>query len=71
MIKRMQIALDKRELDALIAMAGQDCREVKNQARFLIIAEAQRRGILKSDRNREQDNGDAKVCETKRVAVAA
>ena len=46
MITRLMVALDHGESAALRAMSETDCRPLREQLRYLLRAEAQRRGIL-------------------------
>ena len=43
---RIMILLTALELDALLRMAKEGCRHPREQARFIIRTEAQRRGLL-------------------------
>ncbi len=45
-MKRINVPLDQNELMALIDMARTDCRHPREQMRYLLRAEAERRGVL-------------------------
>jgi hypothetical protein len=44
---RVSIPLDSSELNALVQMAQAECRHPREQMRFLLREEAQRRGLLR------------------------
>ena len=46
---RITILLDQVEISALLRMAELDCRHPRDQVRFLLRAELERRGFLVGD----------------------
>jgi hypothetical protein len=43
---RLSVPLERAEARALIEMAGAECREPRQQLRYLLRREARRRGLL-------------------------
>ena len=54
---RVNVPLDDRELTGLVRMSEADCRHPREQMRFLLREELQKRGLLAVDR-REQVIGE-------------
>ncbi len=52
---RINVPLSPAELKALVSMADKACRHPREQARFIIREEAQRRGLLQAESESESD----------------
>lgn len=54
---RVSVPLERAEARALIEMAGAECREPRQQLRYLLQREARRRGLLSQKQTSEYENG--------------
>ena len=52
---RITVRLSENELQALATMARDECRDVREQARFIIVETAKRRGLLINNRVEHAD----------------
>ena len=66
MPRRLTVLLNKYEDKALLEMAKQDVRPPWEEVRWLLIKEAERRGLLTAEKS---ENGGAKDSEAQRAAV--
>lgn len=54
---RVTVSLDSVEAEALINIAQKECRQPREQARFILIEELKRPGLLpRKENNINQDN---------------
>lgn len=62
---RISVVLEGLEVTALVRMAEADCRQPREQLRFLLREEAQKRGLSLSRGSSQQESieGDAHVDE--------
>jgi hypothetical protein len=52
MTLRVNIPLDAAESSALLHMAREECRHPRDQLRYLLRAEAERRGLILSEQSK-------------------
>lgn len=61
---RINVPLAKREVVALVRMAEAECRQPREQLRYLLCEEARRRGLLPGEQyveQQEETNGKTSV----------